>query len=276
APRRPAFDRAAAAAGSGAGAPGDAVSRSTSRPPVLLAALAQLLALFAVWALQVGLIRLFGRPPVDAGVLLFVQGLLAAALGLRFGLPRWWIPIQIVFLPLAWGALTLALPPLLWLALAAVVFLIFRNSALQRVPLYLSGPDAWAALAQRLPRADARVIDLGCGLGGPLLGLARQCPQARIEGIESAPLPWLCAWLRCLREPRILVRYGDFGALDLGAYDLVFCFLSPQPMLTLWLKARAEMRAGSLFASLEFPVPDLPADEQLQLPGGRTLYLWRL
>lgn len=252
------------------------MSPGNPRPPILLAAAAQLLALFAVWALQTGLIRLSGYVPFDAATLLFMQGLLAAALGLRFGLPRWWIPIQIVFLPLAWGALTLALPPLLWLALATGVFLIFRNSARQRVPLYLSGSDAWAALAQHLPRADARVVDLGCGIGGLLLGLAGRCPQAHIEGIESAPLPWLCAWLRCLREPRIRVRYGDFGGLDLGAYDLVFCFLSPQPMLTLWLKARAEMRAGSLFASLEFPVPELPADEQVQLSGGRTLYLWRM
>lgn len=248
-----------------------------SHPPVLLAALAHLLALFAVFGLYLGFGRAAGGlPPADPQVLLLVQGVAAAWLGVRFGLPRWWIPIQLVFLPLAWAALTLALPPLLWLGLALGVFLVYRNSATRRVPLYLSGPDAWSALAARLPHPDARVIDLGCGLGGLLLGLARRCPQARIDGIESAPLPWLVATLRCLREPRIRVRYGDIGRLDLGAYDLVFCFLSPQPMLALWLKARAEMRAGSVFASLEFPVPELPADETVVLSGGRTLYLWRL
>lgn len=251
--------------------------KHTGAPPILVAAFAQLLALTGVLLLYFAFGRLAGDlPPVDSETLLFVQGLLAAALGMRLGLPRWWIPIQIVFLPLAWATLTLALPPLLWLGLAAGVFLVFRNSALQRVPLYLSGDDAWQALAERLPRADARVVDLGCGLGGLLLGLAQRCPQARIEGIESAPLPWLCAWLRCLRTSRITVHYGDIAALDLGSYDLVFCFLSPQPMLALWLKARAEMRPGSVFASLEFPVPDLPADERVQLSGGRTLHLWRL
>lgn len=243
-------------------------------PPLLLAVLAQGLALLGVLLAQSLAIYLFAQP-ADFYVLLFVQGVTAAVIGVRLGLPRWWVPIQIAFLPLLVGALRLDLPPLLWLAGAALLLLLFRNTTVGRVPLFLSGPVAWRAVGEWLP-SEGRFIDLGCGVGGLLLDLAKRFPQARIEGIESAPLPWLIARLRSIGRYNVEVRFADLWHQDLASYDLVFCFLSPQPMLALWLKARAEMQPGALFVSLEFDVPGEVPSASIALADGRTLRLWRI
>lgn len=72
------------------------------------------------------------------------------------------------------------------------------------------------------------------------------------------------------------VRFGSFWAIDLAPYDLVFAYLSPQPMVALWLKVRAEMRPGSVFVSHSFPVPEVPPGACVEFEPGRFLYVYRL
>ena len=66
-----------------------------------------------------------------------------------------------------------------------------------RVPLYLSSREACERLAQLLPSSGGfKVLDLGCGFGGLLAGVARTKPGAQLHGVEIAPLPALVAWFR--------------------------------------------------------------------------------
>ena len=103
-------------------------------------------------------------------------------------------------------------------------------------------------------------------------------PAIAIAGRELAPLPAWIAWLRLRRIPDADIERQDFWREDLSQYDLVFAFLSPEPMPRLWRKVCAEMRPGSLFVSHAFSVPHTAPDLTLPVSGlGRApLYVWRL
>jgi hypothetical protein len=74
------------------------------------------------------------------------------------------------------------------------------------------------------------------------------------------------------------VRWGSLWACDLAAYDVVFAFLSPVPMPALWLKARREMRSGSLFISSSFAVPGQSPDREVTVDDLRQtrLMIWKM
>ena len=121
------------------------------------------------------------------------------------------------------------------------------------------------------------LLDLGCGFGGVLRQLAGLRPDAKLDGVEIAPLPALVAWLRLHGVSQCRVRRGDFWRLDLSQYDLVYAFLSPAPMAALWEKVRREMRPGTVFVSNSFAIPGEEASLTVPLDArGARLYVWRL
>ncbi|WP_373387207.1 class I SAM-dependent methyltransferase [Pseudomonas alcaligenes] len=250
-----------------------------SRYPALLALLAQLLALAGVAALLLAPARLDGWRPTIAQAAL-AQGMLAAALGHWLGLRRWWLLLNLAFVPGLLALHSRQWPAWWFLAAFVLLLLVNWNSWRERVPLYLSGARTRQRLSERLARlpADFRFVDLGCGLGGALVQLARDYPRARLVGVETAPLVFALAWLRCLPYRNCRVRYRSLWLEPLGGYDAVYCFLSPAPMARLWTKARAEMRPGSLLVSNSFDIPGVPADEVIELHDWRAsrLLLWRL
>ncbi len=265
-----------------------------TRLPLLRALAAQMAAGAVVFGSAFGLAAGTGiRPPLMA--LLALQGIGAAVLGTRFGLAQWWIPIQLV-LPSALAVAWLwQVPEWIFLAVFVLLVLVFWNSARGGVPLYLSNPRTRAALAGLLPKQEAgsgetatgtkqeagfRFADLGCGLGGPVLDLARRRPDGQFTGIESAPLPFALAWLRLrfagLANVKLL--FGDYRSHGLGEYDVVYAFLSPVPMPDLFDKARHEMKSGSLLISNTIDVPGHRTDETVEVADRRqtSLYLWQL
>ncbi|QKE64643.1 class I SAM-dependent methyltransferase [Aquipseudomonas campi] len=250
-----------------------------NRYPAVLALLAQLLALLGVALLLVLLKQLadWRLPLWQAAVL---QGGLAAALGHWLGLRRWWLPLNVAFVPALLALQVRELPSWWFLGAFVLLLLVNWNSFREQVPLYLSGARTRQRLSERLAGlpADFRFIDLGCGLAGTLVQLARDYPQARLHGVETAPLVFLCAWLRCLPYRNCRVRYRSLWHEALGSYDVVYCFLSPAPMAQLWQKAREEMRPGALLISNSFEIPQVPAQEIIELQDWRDsrLLLWRL
>jgi SAM-dependent methyltransferase len=206
-----------------------------------------------------------------------LQGILAALLTVRAGLARWWRLIQMAFPLMLLAALALDLPPSLFLGAFALFVILFWSTFRTQVPYYPSGPALRPLVASLLPAGGApRVIDIGSGFGGLVLDLARRRPDATVEGIELAPLPWLASRLRAaLTGSRSRFRRGDYETLDFGHYDLVFAYLSPAAMDALWRKAQREMRPGSQLASYEFGIAARAPDRTLVPPGSmRTLYIW--
>jgi SAM-dependent methyltransferase len=227
--------------------------------------------------LMLGVVFVLARAGMQPGYLhaALVQGAIAALLGWR--LDRWWRLIQLLFPLAVLGASRLALAPGVFLAGFVLLLLVFWSTFRTRVPYYPSGRKVRDAVAALLPAGrPVRAIDIGSGLGGLVLELARRRPESRFEGIELAPLPWLASRLRArLSASRAHFIRGDYERLDFGQYDLVFAYLSPAAMDGLWRKARAEMRPGSLLVSYEFAIEDHAPDRSLApTPGGPHLYIW--
>jgi SAM-dependent methyltransferase len=207
-----------------------------------------------------------------------LQGVFAAALTAWRGMARWWRLIQLLFAPALLLAQGFALPPGLFLGAFVFLLLLFWSTFRTQVPYYPSGPAVRAVVARLLPEDGApRMIDIGSGFGGLVLELARARPDAQVEGIELAPLPWLASQLRALGSgSRARFRRGDYEHLDFGSYDLVFAYLSPAAMDGLWRKAHREMRPGSRLASYEFAVAGR-APDRIEVPPGeaRKLHIWQ-
>lgn len=244
--------------------------------PALRAALIQLAA-YPVMLAIIYLLATLGLQPglPDAAI---VQGVVAALLTVRWGLAAWWRPIQLLF-PLALlAASALALPPALYLLVFVVLVGLYWSTYRTQVPLYPSRPAVWRAVVEELPPGrPLRLIDIGSGMGGMALHLARARPESEVTGIELAPLPWLYARLRAaLTGSRARFVLGDYERLDFGDFDMVFAYLSPAAMSGLWAKAAAEMRPGSLLISYEFEIPACPPVKTIvTTEHGPSLYVWR-
>lgn len=216
---------------------------------------------------------------IGVGLLFLLHGPLSALLAGLLRLGRWWVALAALPAPAAALVLALGLPAWVFAAAFVLMVLVFWSVARTRVPLYLSGPAEWRAVADLLPDGPCAFLDVGSGLGGPALAIARLRPAVRCEGVEIAPLPWLASWLRARLRPaasRPRFRRGGWEAVDLAGYDLVFAFLSPAAMPPLWAQARIQMRPGALLVSCEFDIPGARPWRVLDPPGGRRLLVWRM
>ncbi|MCX7673982.1 MAG: class I SAM-dependent methyltransferase [Thiobacillaceae bacterium] len=230
-----------------------------------------------LWAALLAATHVLPGAAPDRLGLAWVEGGLAFVLSRALRLPPWWAWINLFFFPLLVVLLEHGFAPAWALAALAVLALTSLGSVRSRVPLFLSSDRAVATLAASIPkRPDLRVIDLGCGWGGPLAGLARRRPDLVLHGVEAAPLNWLIARLRLDGLAR--VRLGDLWAVDLAPYDVVYAYLSPAPMSRLWAKACREMRPGSLFISNSFEVPGVAPERVIPLDDltQSKLLIWRI
>lgn len=245
--------------------------RAPSVQALLLQAAAVAPALAVIWLLaRAGL-------QVSTFHVALVQGLLAAALTWWRGLAVWWRAIQFLFPVTVLGALALQLPPALFLAGFVFLLAVFWSTFRTQVPYYPSGRRVWDEVAKLLPQErPVCAIDIGSGLGGLVLELARRRPESTFVGIELAPLPWLLSRIRAaLFASRARFVRGDYENLDFGHYDAVFAYLSPAAMEALWRKASQEMRPGSILFSYEFLIREKAPDITIVPRGhGPSLHVW--
>ena len=235
----------------------------------LIQIVAMLLAAMVAWGMN-----------FSVGVWIIFSSILAGVLSYQSDLPRWWLIIHILFLPALAMVYSLALPPWVFLTAFAILFAIFGSVFFSRVPLYLSGHSAFAALEKLMPvEKNFYFLDLGCGTGSVLHYLDRRFAFGMFYGVETAPLPFIISWLRSkFWQAEFVVIYKNMWQIDLSQYDVVYAFLSPQPMPQLWEKVQAEMRPDTLFISNSFAVPGVEPDEIIALNQGRAtaLLVWRI
>lgn len=246
-------------------------------PPILVASLAQLLALGLTGLMFWSLDSLVWER--DNLTLLFTQGVLAVVISYGLRMPSWWLVIQALFVPALVAVLTLSIAPTWFLGGFVLLALIYGRTYTTQVPLYLSRRPVWLAIQQLLPQSPGlRVLDLGSGLGGVVKHLADARPDSQVIGIESAPLPSWISKLRTLRRANAKMEWGDFWQTDLSGYDVVCAYLSPVPMPALWEKVQREMRPGTLFISYRFSIPGVMPSQVVAMNdfGQTELYVWRI
>ena len=251
-------------------------SRWQNLPSTLVALLIQLLAFFLVSLI----IAVFSSNILSIFHLTLLHGTTAAAISYTLNMPKWWIPIHLIFTPALMAASTLSISPIWFLAGFLILILSQGKTFQTQVPLYLSSNEAAKRLASLLPQDKSfSLIDVGSGCGGLLSQLSKTQSKGHFFGIEAAPIPYLLSKFRIMmRAPNCNVQWGDFWKHNLAPYDVIYAYLSPVPMESLWEKARKEMRPGSLFISNSFIVPGIEPEQTMELNDmtGSTLYLWRI
>lgn len=241
-------------------------------PPALIKAIApQAAGLIFVYALgRNGIL-----PDMGLSGLAFLQGGLAAIVSVLLLAPRWWWPIHLLFVPALVLAMQLQLPLSVYAAGFFILLLTYWSTFRTQVPLFLSNHITVHRLAAWLTDdKKLKVLDLGSGTGSFALRLAMLRPDWAITGIESAPAPLgISRWLGRKADNLTLLR-ADFWPHSLASYDVVYAFLSPVPMPSLWQKARREMRPGSLLISNSFSIPGITPDKTLIMNDRRQTQLF--
>ena len=217
-------------------------------------------------------------------VIALLCGALAAAFSRIVGLARWWLLIQLLFVPALMLMLSLKLPPNFFLVAFLILLAVYWSTFRTQVPLYLSSRRIWQAMELLLPTTtpdkNFTFMDLGSGIGGVLTHLAGVRADGRYYGVEAAPLPFVWSWLRIRLGGyrNCQVKWGSLWDCDLSQYDVVFAYLSPVPMDELWQKARREMRPGTVFISNTFAVADHPPQQTFTVDDlhHSTLYIWQM
>lgn len=235
------------------------------------------LALF-VWSTAPG-----GFPRTETTALLIAGGaaVLFILLGRLMRLGPAWLVLGTIATPLLFAVPIFQVPA--WVFPIAVLVLagFYVNGVTEKVPLYLSNSLTQQTIAEFSPATKAaKVIDLGCGLGGVVCAVARERPEASVLGVETAPLSFAIAWLRVtlLGLTNAEIRFQSIWATDVSNADLVYAFLSPAPMTRLNEKLSAEMKPGSVFVSNSFAVPGREPDEVVTVDDARQtqLLMWRM
>lgn len=254
------------------------ISKSILSTPVFKALIIQCIS-FACALLITGGVAAVAQHDVNLLWVALAQGALAACFSRWRGMPSWWLIIQFFFPVAVLSALSLHLPPIIFLFAFVFLLALYWTTFRTQVPFYPSGQATWSAVANLLPQnRPVSFIDIGSGLGGLVLDLAERRAESDFSGIELAPLPWLISWIRAWigRRPCRFLR-GDYNQLNFSHYDVVFAYLSPAAMTALWEKAHAEMRPGALLICYEFPIAGKKPDDIIQASDqGAELYCWRM
>ena len=171
------------------------------------------------------------------------------------------------------GTAASELPGWAWLLPLALLVAIYPLKAWRDAPFFPTPRGALEGLGRLAPlRADARVLEAGCGLGDGLRELHAEFPQARLDGIEwSWPLRLACQW-RC---GFARVRRGDIWRADWSPFQMVYLFQRPESMPRAVDKATRELANGSWLASLEFEALQLEPDAVHRCKDGRCVWLYQ-
>lgn len=224
------------------------------------------------------MVRQLGR---DVPVLVFAlgQGILAAMMAFVMRMAWWWRLI-LCFFPLAvvvarWWSL----PSWVFLAFFLVLMMLYWTTFRSQVPYYPSRLPVWQAVSSLLPPEKSfKMVDVGSGFGGIVRYLSEFHTNGAFTGVEVAPLPWFVGLVRAkLSGCDARFIRGNYTAMRLDDYDVVFAYLSPAAMPSLWRQARKQMKKGSLLLSYEFIIPDVKPDIRIKV-GSRNeiLYGWRM
>lgn len=123
------------------------------------------------------------------------------------------------------------------------------------------------------------VYDLGCG-DGRILFAAEKTKGVRAHGFEIAPLVYFLAVLRKLiLRSRAKIHFRSLLRADLSRANVIFCYLIPTVMPSLYKKLKHECKKGTRIISNTFHIPGLkpqkiyPKNPAASLP---TIYVYRI
>jgi SAM-dependent methyltransferase len=210
---------------------------------------------------------------------LMLQGIVAALLARALKLAIWWQWILFIF-PLAiWLALKLDLTPSFLFGGFLIFVLMYWSVFLTQVPYYPSGQGACDIVTKLIDHEkQLKILEIGSGLGGFSIQLAKIHPKSTYMGIEIAPLPFLISLIRSKYQgSKVRFKLGNYEKVDFAHFDLVFAYLSPAAMPKLYEQCKAQMKPGSILVSHEFNVPGVKPSNTLESElDSKLTYLYQI
>jgi len=201
---------------------------------------------------------------IPLGMVFLLQAVVSGWCAHYFKMAPWWKWIHFGFPLLVWTMLLFSIPTEAYFLAFAITASIYWSSYRTQVPYYPSALAIWQKVSalthqfQAQYRPEVRVMEIGSGLGGFAMYIAKMHPEAKVEGVEVAPLPLLYSKLRShLTHSSARFTLSDYQQLNFAEYDIIFAYLSPAAMPSLWDKAKQEQSNNQLLISLEFPVPGI-------------------
>lgn len=216
----------------------------------------------------------------EAPILFLCFALVAGMLAYLFSLPAIWVGVNAVAVPVSIGVLGFNLPGWIPLCIVMPLVLIHGPAFWMRVPYYPTHVEMYAKIADELPDSkNFNFIDLGCGVSGLLIYLAKGRPLGTYTGVEISILPYVISKLKALifGRGKVKIRFKSIWSCSLGEFDYVYAFLSPAPMPRLWEKAKNEMKKGTIFITNSFPVGEI-ADKKIDIGREKsgTIYIHKI
>lgn len=247
-------------------------------PPAVLGLLVQIFSLVLISVIAI-FSELYLHYPFSIFIYVVCQAVLAAIISSLLNMDWWWRAIQFFFPILVILFSSSQIPSNYYLLAFIILILVYWSSFRTQVPYYPSKPSLLPAILDLLPVEKAiTFIDIGSGMGGLLIELSNVNGKSQFSGIEIAPFPWLVSFLRGKYfKSRVRFLFGDYEKLHFSEYDVVFAYLSPAAMPKLWMKAKREMRSGTILLSYEFIIADVKPDMCINKDSNDpTLYVWRI
>ncbi|MBC3874976.1 class I SAM-dependent methyltransferase [Undibacterium flavidum] len=211
--------------------------------------------------------------------LLFFHACLAAFAAFILKFDWWWWLIQFSFPLLAYFLSAFNISPYVYFLVLIIFSALFWSTYRTQVPYYPSRSQLLEPILELIVhQKNLKLVDIGSGMGGLLINLSARRIDGEFFGVEIAPLPWLVSVVRSvLAKSKVRFKFGDFYRLNFSDFDVVFCYLSPAAMPSVWEKVKTEMRPGTLFLSYEFIVPNITPDISMEIDvDGGYLYGWRI
>lgn len=150
--------------------------------------------------------------------------------------------------------------------------------AKQTLPFVPITPAAAKLLAtQPELRQPHTIVDLGCGTGTLLAGVAKARPDAALFGIDIKPsLIRLATWRSAFWKNRPTLTVGDMFAYDLSQVDAIVGWWVPAYTEKMLAKLKTECKSGCIIALYMFSLPEDPEFSYHQVKQGKiTLHIYR-
>lgn len=106
-----------------------------------------------------------------------------------------------------------------------------------------------------------KVVDLGCGVGGLLLPLAKKFPEHQFVGYDWDFFVCQILKWRSRKLSNLQVVRDNFMHADLKKYDLLLCFLDTKAAEDLSLKMKQEIKDDALIVSSAFELKGMTPTE---------------
>lgn len=171
------------------------------------------------------------------------------------------------------------------IALAAITFLYYTaRTKIPLIPTQAAARDIILSLIydelKTRPGQKVKIYDLGAGLGGLCLAIARKFPEAEVVGLEMGWPMWLVASLRQKLTSRANARFqqGNFWNYDVSDGDIIVFYLGAVVMQKMGDKLAREAKKNCLIISNTFPMPkDWPLLQHIPIAArlSKEIFVYR-